>query len=186
MAVYTQQGARSLPLVLAASKSWVGHAEPAAGLAGLLFAQQAAVAQRSLALLHLRAVNPYVASTLDENRQAQVLLPKQGGGLPNPQPHNSVLGVSAFAFQGTNAHAVVQPAPLSLEAGRFESHLTWDRRRHYVVPAANLLIHQALVAGRKTVTLECNLMASQLSFLWDHQVLGKSIFPGRYNFFHYD
>lgn len=88
--------------MLAASKSWVGHAEPAAGLAGLLFARAAASQALSLPLLHLRAVNTYVANALEQQPVkggvAPALLPKQSG----PGPFTSSLatwGVSAFAFQ---------------------------------------------------------------------------------------
>lgn len=52
------------PLSLMASKSWLGHSEPAAGMVG---GAQAALAMGNTAVLgisHLRELNPYVTSSL--------------------------------------------------------------------------------------------------------------------------
>jgi hypothetical protein len=195
----------------------VGHAEPAAGLAGLLFARAAASQGLSLTLLHLRAVNTYVANALEQQPVkggvAPALLPKQSG----PGPFTSSLptwGVSAFAFQvgggctacplgvachawsalteacpllqGTNAHAVLSAdASTSLSPGQRASialQPRWLSTRHYVLPTANLLVgsaavHMASGPGRLAV-FQSELVGASMAFLWDHQVLGKAIFPG--------
>jgi acyl transferase domain-containing protein len=193
LAVYSE-APRQQPLALAASKSWVGHAEPAAGLAGLLFAHATATQALSLPLLHLRAVNPYVASTLEQQQQQQkgssggavapALLPKQGGALPAAEAREtSTWGVSAFAFQGTNAHAVLAAVSGSSSsvAVQLEQLPAWQGKRQYVLPEAHLLITAATVSAAgasRRVLFHAELAAASLAFLWDHQVMGKGIFPG--------
>ena len=172
-----------------ASKSWVGHAEPAAGLVGLLFAQQAAFNHLALPVMHLASVNPYVASTLDQSPHAAVLLPKQASataqGPASLQPFGSILGISAFAFMGTNAHALVSSSSSGFGESTLQSQtpLPWRMKRHFVLPEANLLLGAALALrqvqpGQRQVSLQADLAAAQLAFLWSHQVLGKAIFPG--------
>jgi acyl transferase domain-containing protein len=86
------------PLTIAASKTWVGHAEPAAGVASLALAARQAAHSASSALLHLRAVNAYVASALGQ-AGGSVTLPRQALGVSRP----GAIGTSAFAFQGAAA-----------------------------------------------------------------------------------
>ena len=192
LAVYCEPGRRQ-PLALAASKSWVGHAEPAAGLAGLLFAHATATGALALPLMHLRSVNPYVASTLEQQQQASAgwptapapaLLPKQGGALAGAGAEPAAWGVSAFAFQGTNAHAVVAAA---LQPDACAVHATtalapvWHQKRHYVLPVAHLLIAATVCSGagaQRRVAFHAELAGASLAYLWDHQVMGKALFPG--------
>ncbi len=193
LAVYGD-GPRLQPLALAASKSWVGHAEPAAGLAGLLFGHAAATHALALPLMHLRTVNPYVASTLEQQQQAAgraavapAVLPKQGGGLATAaagQQH-AAWGISAFAFQGTNAHALLAAAPLeaSNAIAATAAAPAWHNKRLYVLPEAHLLIATASVsspsaAAQRRVAFHAELASASLAFLWDHQVMGKPLFPG--------
>jgi acyl transferase domain-containing protein len=201
LAVYSK-APRQQPLILAASKSWVGHAEPAAGLAGLLFAHAAVTQALTLPLLHLNAVNPYVATALDQSASsadggASALLPKQGGAGPRPadarEAAAAIWGVSAFAFQGSNAHAVLASGSLPavpVLAAEDTQGPVWQRKRHYVLPPANLLISAASVTaaasgvggGRtRRAVFHAELAAASLAFMWDHQVMGKAIFPGEHS-----
>ncbi|KAL0047579.1 hypothetical protein WJX82_006984 [Trebouxia sp. C0006] len=52
-------------ITLLAAKSWVGHAEPAAGIMGLAHAHLALHHHMQLPMLHLGALNPHVASALE-------------------------------------------------------------------------------------------------------------------------
>ena len=172
-------GGSRVPLTLAASKSWVGHAEPAAGLAGLLFGQSMLAQQMAHPLMHLRGVNPYVASTLGESGTS-ALLPKQSGGLPSTLQTSAMCGVSAFAFQGTNAHALV--AVTNSSSITCLANAAWQLKRRYVLPAAHLFAAIGTVsgsAGKAQLLVQANLRVSQLAYLWDHKVMGKSVFPGR-------
>ena len=182
MAVYASGTARSIPLAMAASKSWVGHAEPAAGLVGLLFACRAATLHQALSLMHLRTVNSYVASTLEQSTAGTAALPKHAGPLPLATTTMEVLcGVSAFAFQGTNTHALVQAVVSRDSLQRPAQATMWQRRHHHVLPEQHLLAaHVAVVGkgGNQHIVFETNLQCAALAFLWDHRVIGKCIFPG--------
>ena len=178
---------RQQPLALAASKSWVGHAEPAAGMAGLLFAHAAATQSCAVPLLHLRAVNPYVVSSREQQQAGSAsaaMLPRQGGALPMAaagDQQGSIWGVSAFAFQGTNAHALLEakPAEATISVQAISAAMcSWQHKRQYVLPEANALIAAASMAGTK-VLFHADLAAASLAFLWDHRVMGKAIFPGK-------
>jgi 3-oxoacyl-(acyl-carrier-protein) synthase len=68
---------RRQPLTLLASKSWVGHSEPGAGVVGVMHAHVALSRRAALPVTHLRAVNPYVASSMDMSGAAGGLA---GGG----------------------------------------------------------------------------------------------------------
>lgn len=96
-------------LTLLAAKSWVGHSEPAAGIAGIAHAKLALQHHMQLPILHLGQVNPHVASALQGPARSHCQMPRQqagmlgmlgmlGGDDSNPR---AVLrcGVSAFAFQ---------------------------------------------------------------------------------------
>lgn len=48
------------PLLLQAAKSWTGHAEPAAGMVGLMHTHAALSARAALPIMHLGNVNAYV------------------------------------------------------------------------------------------------------------------------------
>ena len=191
VAVYRDEP-RQQPLVLTASKSWVGHGEPAAGLAGLLFAHAAATQALVLPVLHLRSVNTYVSNALDQlsasSGAGTAVLPKQRGIGPAASDSNRMWGTSAFAFQGTNAHAVVAAGTPANTAGSAQTP-AWQRKRHYVLPAAHSLITDASVGrgvsatagsgpAAQLVLFHCDLARTRLAFLWDHHVMGKAIFPG--------
>ncbi len=52
------------PLALMASKSWVGHAEPAAGIVGVAHATLALAQSSVLGIMHMREINPYVVTSM--------------------------------------------------------------------------------------------------------------------------
>jgi len=111
------------PLVLAASKSWLGHSEPAAGMVGMLHA--ACAISRALAPpnAHLIHVNIYVEAVLRSCPGGQVQgswsLPRQHGGLPAAGSAGAgrTSGTSAFAFQVTPAAVVAAPSCCIQPAG---------------------------------------------------------------------
>lgn len=91
---------------------------------GALHAAWAANQAASLPLLHLTAVNPFVAAALGSSGGAEsanaYAMPRQLAGRPakaGEKPTNAgglLSGVSSFAFQGTNAHVIIQAAPIAL------------------------------------------------------------------------
>ena len=174
-------GRKHTVLDFVASKSWVGHGEPAAGLAGFLFAHHMVSAHAALPILHLRMLNPYVGDALKQSL-GSVRLPRQLAAAA--EGVNAMVGVSAFAFQGTNAHVVVQKQIVNQSrAGSMKVEPRWSRQRFYIVPPAHLLVHQAVfsvkaASGPLIVAFQADLSIPQLAYLWDHRVSEREIFPG--------
>ena len=88
---------RQQPLALEASKSHQGHAEPAAGLIGLLHAAHAMTHGLRHAVMHLRSTNTFLTSALQSG-------PCNVGRQSSPSALGDAsatarMGISAFAFQ---------------------------------------------------------------------------------------
>ena len=120
----TRNGAaRAWPLVLGSVKTSVGHTETAAGLMGLLTAMGAAGRCQVEPLLHLRTFSPHLMSVMAHasTALAQVCAPRQASGSSvvghihggTADGGGVSTGCSAFAFQGTNVHAIVTKASSS-------------------------------------------------------------------------
>ncbi len=175
----------------------MGHSEPAAGGVGLLAAAAALLALRTGVLPHLRALNPLVAAALGAKQGAldahcaapagargpRLALPRQAACAPRPGPPSGpgpASGVSSFAFQGTNAHAVLgtlpYPNPILAPPG---ATAVWRRRRLWYAGAAHaLLVSAAADARGRAVALHARLGAPGLGCLLDHRVAGRALLPG--------
>ena len=131
----TPAAAAAEPLVLMAAKSWTGHAEPGAGAVGLVHAQAALSQAASLPIMHLGALNPYVSGAMEMGGQLHSWsVPRQPAALARgSQGRQSAIGVSAFAFQGTNAHALLRAASLE-GATMVKVAAGWARQRFWVAP----------------------------------------------------
>jgi hypothetical protein len=104
-------------------------------------------------------------------------------------------GISSFAFQGTNAHAIIGkqlgadgaalfalpgPSAAFLEAAAVQ------RSRYWVLPAPHPLISSGSISGSgkagaaaaRSLVFECRLLAPRLALYGDHQVFGRVLFPG--------
>ena len=170
------------PLTMMAAKSSTGHSEPAAGVMNMLHACQAMQSAATLSILHLRSVNPHVSSALDQlSVKARMHLPRQPApaviGLTSGA--SMVSGVSAFAFQGTNAHVIMQGAngvekqPYKAAGGG----LAWQQSRHWLAPQPQMLLSAFVKLSGSTLVMQCQLNQPKLAGFLDHQVLGKAIFP---------
>ncbi|MGC6493940.1 MAG: SDR family NAD(P)-dependent oxidoreductase, partial [Myxococcota bacterium] len=99
-------GQTSEPVTLGSIKSNMGHAETAAGLAGLA---KAVMMQRHQIVprhLHFTRENPALKLEGTSLRVATEAIPLREGTL---------VGVSSFGMSGTNAHVLVGPAPAPAE-----------------------------------------------------------------------
>lgn len=98
---------RNDPLLIGSVKTNIGHLEAAAGVAGLLKA--ALVLQRGEvpANLHLTTLNPLI-----DWSSISLVAPQKLTPLPNTETRR-IAGVSSFGFSGTNAHIVLEQAPMS-------------------------------------------------------------------------
>merc|ERR1711965_1198976 len=107
-----------------AVKTMVGHSEAAAGLAGLLQSGLQMEQAASLPVQHMRSCNPLVGGVLSGSAgdgggdggasgaaAARMHVARAPSGRPvgaEAREGAAVWGTSAFAFQGTNAHAVLK------------------------------------------------------------------------------
>ena len=99
-----------------------------------------------------------------------------------------VAGISSFAFQGTNAHALISPADHSAIAAAEPAGPVmpaWQRQYVSVVPPAHTQLFAASVAAgagaARNVTFDMRLGSQAVhAFFCDHQVSGKLIFPGKH------
>lgn len=184
-----------LPLRFTAAKSRVGHAEPAAGSIGILQAASQLMNHQVRAIMHLSRVNPYISSIFGElasQGQGTPFAPKQDGPGINTSAVSatetsglSTMGVSSFAFQGTNAHVVLSsvagPSLSQVEEAQQWAVTPWQHKRYwYAAPPSSLLGTVKTLNSKKTpliITFQTNLKKSALSFLHDHRVRGRAVFP---------
>ena len=105
-------GGRQRPLALGSVKSNIGHADAAAGVAGLIKTILALQHGMLPPSLHFSAPNPHVdftAAALNVVDTLQAWPVQENGG-----PRRA--GVSAFGIGGTNVHVVLEQAPARLQA----------------------------------------------------------------------
>ena len=160
-------------MVLAAGKSSTGHTEPAAGLVGFAHAIQGIKERVAQPILHLSKLNTYLEGSINLSKKGGYVISREQA----PCPGDGAIGISSFAFQGTNAHALT-----SLTNGQQSTtrvgFTPWKNIHISVLPLAHALVSEALPSGTTQVILSANLKEPLLSFFYEHQVSGKAIFPG--------
>jgi acyl transferase domain-containing protein len=97
------------PLVVGSVKTNLGHLESAAGVAGLIKVVLALQNQHIPAHLHFREMNPHI-----DWGGVPVEIPVAGRAWRRGE-RRRVAGVSSFGFSGTNAHVIVEEAPVAGE-----------------------------------------------------------------------
>ena len=94
------------PCLLGSAKTNIGHLEAAAGIAGLIKVVLSLQHEAVPGLVHFRELNPHVDLT-----GTRLAIPRTLQ--PWPRGHGRRCGgVSAFGFGGSNAHIVIEEAPL--------------------------------------------------------------------------
>ncbi|HEV2146963.1 MAG TPA: polyketide synthase, partial [Longimicrobiaceae bacterium] len=105
------------PLVLGSVKTNVGHLEAAAGIAGLV---------KAVLALHREEVPPHLHFDAPNPRIEWDRLPVTVATERTPWPRNGrrrVAGVSSFGMSGTNAHVVLEEAPVFEEPAAADAPL---------------------------------------------------------------
>ncbi|KAK9834736.1 hypothetical protein WJX74_008822 [Apatococcus lobatus] len=176
---------------LAAAKSKLGHAETGAGAVGIAQTMLQMQQHRQLPMTHLRMLNPYVLNALEaeakhlSNAQAGVSIQRQHAPMQLLPEEGSGSGISAFAFQGTNAHIVLAPSSVKTltsigsEPGTSRQAAIWQHGRYWYLPAPHSLLACFSWHGEQPHQARWDLQLRQPSqtFLWDHQVSGRILFP---------
>ena len=173
MSVFCQNASGDNFLSLTSVKSNVGHAEPAAGAVGVLALCKDLDNFRGM--FHLRNMNLHVIATLKQHKN-RILSSRQRCNIY--QGSEKTHHVSSFAFQGTNAHA-----SLSSEGNRegiqwagSEAALSANRREYlWSLPPVHPFLSFATVSLDQR--MEVSLSVETKSFLWDHKVLNRCLFP---------
>lgn len=166
---------RTTPLTLASDKTSLGHTEPAAGVTGVLHAIKAMQLGRFDPMLHLRSVNPHLVGSLAPRAFASMSMPRQPAG---SGARHAAFGVSSFAFQGTNAHAIVRSPGADPAAWSTSSPAAvWLKQYMYVVPPFVSMVHGVSAASGTTVAFDIQLSHPVVAFLMDHVVNGKAVLP---------
>jgi acyl transferase domain-containing protein len=111
------------PLIVGSVKTNIGHLEAASGIASLIKVVLAMQNQAIPPHLHLNHLNPHIGSQQLPVSIPTKLTPWTGTDDGQPSQHRNYLaGISSFGFSGTNAHIVVEAAPVrelkSLEVER--------------------------------------------------------------------
>ena len=161
------------PLALAASKTHYGHGEPAAGAVALLRCMNALEENVIDPLMHLHHVNQYVSECLNIHGQNMKTMMSRGWAPGvSARTESRIGGVSSFAFQGTNAHAVVKCAPnndgMELQqnrSSRWQTAAVWHRRRAWV---SAMCSHHRLL--NKVRTLGGSLVRFDSSTMYDDMI----------------
>ncbi|KAK9866519.1 hypothetical protein WJX84_001677 [Apatococcus fuscideae] len=110
-----------------------------------------------------------------------VAIQRQQAPIPNFSTSSSAAGISAFAFQGTNAHIVLLPdAAGSTSRGSHPPRQAaeWQHGRYwYLPPPHSLLACFSWCSPSQQAQWDLQLGQPKQSFLWDHQVSGRILFP---------
>ncbi len=105
-AVYGAAHDSKHPLIVGSVKTNIGHAESAAGVASLIKVMLSLQHDTLPRHLHLQQINPHIDADF-----SRLHIPAQA--MPWPRTERARYGaVSSFGFSGTNAHLILQEAPL--------------------------------------------------------------------------
>ena len=121
----------------------------------------------------------------------RVYIPRQTAGLHHSSQTSSastglVAGVSAFAFQGTNAHVIMQAASVASEAATAavkSTSLLLHQQRHWVAaPAHAMLVYAGVHLGHAGVhlgqiTYQADVASPSCAYLLDHVVSEQPLLP---------
>jgi hypothetical protein len=142
-------------------------------------------------VLHLTALNDHIVTI--QSMRSLGLVKLRADRVATPPVTRDRLGadavravsISAFAFQGTNAHAIV--AASSSDRRRELSRtpdagfMLWDAKRLWIGPPAHPFLSSANTltsAQHPAVFIHARIgAAASQAYLWDHRVSGRALFP---------
>ncbi len=145
-AVYGKTRTKSDPLYIGSVKTNIGHAEGAAGVAGVIKLVLALQSRQIPPHLHLKTLNPHI--NWDET---SIEVPTQLRPWPE-RTQRRIGAVSSFGFSGTNAHIVVESgegfAGSAVSEGVAAGGSQAERSHHVLVLSAKSAAAIRELAGR--------------------------------------
>ncbi len=124
-------------LMIGSAKSNIGHLDSAAGVAGLIKLVLSMQHEEIPPLLHFKQINPHISLN-----ETPVTIPTRRTPWPAGNERR-IAGVSSFGLSGTNAHAVVEEAPVAQPR-----KLEVDRPLHLLSVSAKSEVALKELAGR--------------------------------------
>jgi len=163
------------PIVLRAAKTAFGHAEGAAGVSGFIHSLVSITHAESCLVTGLRTMNPYVGEAINVSKLT--LAPRESCALIRTRVEStSIGGVSAFAFQGTNAHAILDQHMVT-GAHHMVDRIPWSKQSIWLAPRAHSLLQVVRPSdeGATQVRIQSTLCGPTLSYLWDFRITGPAM-----------
>lgn len=166
--VFGKNHSKDHPLVIGSVKTNIGHQEGAAGIAGLIKVLLALQYETIPPHIHFQKANPRIAWDTMPITIPVKSIPWHRGDKPR------IAGISSFGLIGTNAHVVLEEAPISLHTSRTIT----DRPYHLLCLSAKT--HEALkdIASVFHLHLMTNLKQSFADICFTANT-GRSHFPYR-------
>jgi acyl transferase domain-containing protein len=162
--------AREDALTVGGVKANIGHAEPAAGMTGLLKLVLGLRAGRAAPNGQLRSLNPYVCDTM---RGVAGALPTQLAAMTLGSG-----GVSSFGYSGTIAHAVLRHARRDGGVAAVLPPLEYRRRSFPWRDPPHPFVQRAIPTSDGAVVFRSSTADTLHALVADHVVQGRVIFPG--------
>lgn len=173
-AALSMRGEQAPPVPVGGVKANIGHAEPAAGITGLLKLAAGMLAKASAPNAQLRALNPMVSSAFRDVDCTLVVQPGRLAG--DAQAHG---GVSSFGYSGTIVHAILQQAMTS--AHRFCSSPCppGSKRRAFawLDPPHPFTQQRLPLNSDGSTTFRSPAVGALHDIVADHVVQGRILFP---------
>jgi NADPH:quinone reductase-like Zn-dependent oxidoreductase/3-oxoacyl-(acyl-carrier-protein) synthase/NAD(P)-dependent dehydrogenase (short-subunit alcohol dehydrogenase family)/SAM-dependent methyltransferase/acyl carrier protein len=165
-------------LALSSVKANKGHAEPCAGISGLLSLCASMLSATTPPNSQLRSINPHVKGALEEVACA---LPVQHSGAAECGTaiwRRCTGGVDSFGYSGTIVHAILHSRPLRA-GGKLSVGFNYTKRRFRWREHVHPLAQRALVGeADPRVGFRSPASGALRDLVADHIVQGRIVFPG--------
>ena len=165
----------SHPLALSASKTAMGHSEPAAGCLGIESLLRQLSNRVHHPVLGLHNINHHVESVLRES--VRKLLPLRSNGGLAEICTSDIGSVSAFAFQGTNAMVILHVSSFKTDVPNLHEDPGYRWIRHWFVDRVHPLLAPSQCSPQRS-RWALKFPASISASMRQHRVLDKLLLPG--------
>ena len=121
---------RQQPLIIGTVKTNIGHLEAAAGIAGIIKTILALQHEEIPRHLHFNSLNPDIVDL----EKIPAKIPLETIAWPRKNSHIRRAGISSFGFSGTNAHVILEEAPLQTESVEKQEipKIEFKRQRYWI------------------------------------------------------